>query len=134
METKTFSASIEALHDMLQWIRTEAKKAGFHSSDLYQIELASEEAIVNVIHYSYGDRGGHVEISIDVLPQQFQVVLVDAGRPFNPLAKMPKNKETDLLDRKIGGLGLLFIRKCLDEVSYQRKDKHNVLTLIKKRH
>ena len=57
METRTFSASLEQLHEMLYWIRDAAEKMGFGSSDLYKIELAAEEALVNVIHHSYRRQG-----------------------------------------------------------------------------
>jgi len=47
--------------------------------------------------------------------------------PFNPLAQKPKAPvNASLEERQMGGLGLLFIRKCLDEVSYQRKNNQNI--------
>ena len=35
-------------------------------------------------------------------------------------------------DRPIGGLGIFLVRRLMDEVSYDRKDEVNSLTLIKK--
>ena len=127
-----FFASIDHLHDMLSWIRVESEKIGFQPSQLYHIELASEEAIVNVIHYTYNDQGGEIEISIDATPHQLQITISDLGKPFNPIAKKAKQTNASLDERKVGGLGLLLIQKCMDEVSYQRQNNRNVLTLIKK--
>ena len=62
-----------------------------------------------------------------------KITIADSGKPFNPLVQKPKaDREASLEERQMGGLGLLFIRKCLDEVSYQRKNHQNILTLIKK--
>lgn len=134
METRTFLADLEQLHGMLHWIREEAAKMSFVSADLYKIELASEEALVNVIHHSYQDMGGFVSISISSDYKLLKIIISDSGKPFNPLAQKTKaDRVTSLEEREMGGVGLLFIRKCLDEVSYQRENNHNILTLIKKK-
>lgn len=133
METRTFSASLEYLHEMLRFVRIEAQKMGFSRSDQYKIELAAEEAIVNVIHHSYQDKGGDVSISIDSADGLLKVTISDMGLPFNPLAqKLKVHSKESLQERQPGGLGLIFIRKCLDEVSYERKNNQNILMLIKK--
>ena len=134
METRTFLAALEHLHEMLRWIRDEAQKNGFDASGLYRIELAAEEALVNVIHHSYEDRSGEVSISVGSVDKSMIITISDSGKPFNPLAQKTKaDLSASLEERQTGGLGLLFIRKCLDEVSYQRKNHHNILTLIKKK-
>jgi anti-sigma regulatory factor (Ser/Thr protein kinase) len=133
METRKFLATIEILHSMLQWIRSEADKMAFESLDRYKIELAAEEAIVNVIRHSYAGKEGEVSITIDSEGGLLKITISDSGQPFNPLAKKSKaGLYASLEERQMGGLGLVFIRKCLDEVSYQRKNNQNILTLIKK--
>ena len=135
METRTFLATLGHLHEMLHWIRGQAEKTGFGPSDLYKIELAAEEALVNVIHHSYEGRSGEVFISVSASAGSIKVTISDSGIPFNPLAQKPRvDHDASLEERQMGGLGLLFIRKCLDEVSYQRKNDQNILTLIKKHH
>lgn len=106
---------------------------GFCSSDLYKIELAAEEALINVIHHSYEDRCKEVSISVSANAESMKITISDSGQPFNPLAQKPKfSRNATLEERQMGGLGLLFIRKCMDEVSYQRENDQNILTLIKK--
>ena len=50
MKSLNFFASLDQLHEMLSFIREEATAMDFDTQRLYQIELASEEALVNVIH------------------------------------------------------------------------------------
>lgn len=121
---------------MVFWIRDEATAAGFDGKSLKKIELASEEAIVNVIHHSYHDLGGEIQIVIDAMTgQQIQITLSDSGEPFNPLGQKERPaKKTPLREIEEGGIGLLLIRQCMDEVRYQRShDNQNVLTLVKRK-
>ncbi len=130
---KSFVATLDQLHEMVGWIRGIAEGVGFSSMDRYKVQLAAEEAIVNVIHYSYGDKGGEILIEIDPCVERLQIMITDWGVAFNPLVRRSKaHLHGSLEERTMGGLGILFIRKCLDEVSYQRKAEQNILTLIKK--
>ncbi|MCE5316516.1 MAG: ATP-binding protein [Parachlamydia sp.] len=133
-QSKFFFASLQHLHEMLAWIRDESRRVGFTKADLYKIELAAEEAIVNVIHYSYSDAGGEIEIAVRTdVQREVQIVISDNGRSFNPLVHKPKdNLNVSLAEMEVGGLGIIFMRKCMDEVIYQRLNNQNILTLIKK--
>lgn len=134
MKARTFTASLKTLHEMLQWIRQEASQVGFSSFQLYQIELASEEAIVNVIEHSYHQENGEVVITIAIDPGQIQIEMADHGKMFNPLIHYHQKNKTDSIDEKeLGGLGLGYIHKCMDEIRYHRKNDRNVLTMIKKK-
>jgi anti-sigma regulatory factor (Ser/Thr protein kinase) len=54
--------------------------------------------------------------------------LSNQGRPFNPLVRKQGTDTSAALEKRTpGGLGLLFIRKCMDDVSYQRHDRQNIL-------
>lgn len=54
----------------------------------YQIRLAVEEAVVNVIDYAYPTRvEGFVEVCMMTDGQCLKVVISDAGVPFDPLAE-----------------------------------------------
>ncbi|MBF8263733.1 MAG: rsbW [Parachlamydiales bacterium] len=133
MKSRVFCAALDELHEMLQWIRSEAAQMGFGPSDLYRIELAAEEAIVNVIHHSYSKRGGEIGIGIQSQPHAMQIEITDSGQPFNPLEQKPKQAGATLEEREEGGLGIVFIEKCMDQISYERKNNRNVLTLTKNR-
>jgi anti-sigma regulatory factor (Ser/Thr protein kinase) len=41
------------------------------------------------------------------------------------------NIENSIEDRKIGGLGIFFVRKIMEEVTYKRDGNKNVLTMTK---
>ncbi|MBX7067232.1 MAG: ATP-binding protein [Parachlamydiales bacterium] len=125
-----FVASIEHLHHILQWIQKQLGPAGFDRKVLHHVEVASEEALVNIIHHAYQDLPGKIDVQVRLFENQAEIVFVDHGPPFNPLDAEPVDPNLPLEEREIGGLGIHFIRKCVDLVHYERKHEKNVLTFI----
>lgn len=129
-----FQASLENLYEMLAYVRKESEKAAFHPSLISRIELALEEALVNIIHYAYPENreGGWVQIDCSLLATGgIQIEVRDQGVAYNPLDYIPEVNPSDGLDGKtLGGYGIFFIRNLMDEINYRRDGKDNVLTLI----
>lgn len=98
-----------------------------------QIQLALEEAIVNIASYAYPDIEGIgkiVKINIWRSKENLTIELIDYGIAYNLLENEEPNLDLNLEERKVGGLGIYFIRKIIDEVIYERKSMSNVLNLI----
>ena len=55
----------------------------------------------------------------------------DDGVPFNPLKKKDPEIPADLIDARIGGLGIHIVRKLMDDIRYKRKRGKNKLILKK---
>lgn len=128
-----FLAKLTELPAMLGLIRDGLKKAQFETKEFYHIELASEEALVNVIKYAYPESEGEIEISCNVLgPKELEVEIRDWGIPFDPTSQVGQvDTQASLEDREIGGLGVYFIFQLMDEVTYTRHDDTNVLKMRK---
>jgi sigma-B regulation protein RsbU (phosphoserine phosphatase) len=97
------------------------------------INLALEEAVVNVMNYAYPEgMQGDILLEVTGNEQELKFVLKDSGVPFDPTAY----KEVDAMlyaeSQTIGGLGIHLMRHYTDGMSYERTDGHNVLTMIKK--
>lgn len=118
---------------MIHWIRLHLRSFGLDETHLRQTELASEEALVNIIKHGYQEKTGKIEIEIYTNGKNIEIVIRDHGPPFNPLEReIFFDPLATLEERKIGGLGILFIREYMDEVRYRREKNSNVLTLVKK--
>jgi len=109
-----------------------AKKLGLQDEKLRKLELASEEALVNVISYAYSSDSSSKKLMIECPQRQgfFEVLIKDFGKPFDPI-DLDVHVDTHLpIERRaIGGLGIFMIRQLLDEVSYQRVDDYNLLRM-----
>ena len=98
-----------------------------------QMQVAIEEAVVNVMNYAYppGVRGDvTVEAASNDLRLKFTVI--DSGQPFDPTVQKPVDITLPAKERRIGGLGIHIMRKIMDSINYERIGNLNVLTLRKK--
>jgi anti-sigma regulatory factor (Ser/Thr protein kinase) len=108
-----------------------ARQQGFDQKRIKEIELATEEAIANILNYAYRDAIGDIEITCKTKNnEKFIIEIVDSGIPFNPLSVDDPDIRADLSEREVGGLGVFLMRKLMDDVHYRRDENKNILTLI----
>jgi serine/threonine-protein kinase RsbW len=131
MTDMTLPAKLENLEAIQNFISGCAESHQWKPARIQQMQLASEEALVNIFCYSYPKEApGDVTIKCRCdANNNFYVQFEDCGVPFNMLSIATPDTTLSLQDRKIGGLGIFFIRKMTDKVEYCRKDDKNILTL-----
>ena len=135
MESVQFTAKFEYLDEIRDFVGKVAHKGGFSAKDIYNIQLATDEAASNIIEHAYeGVSNGVLDLSCGIVGDGITIILIDYGESFDPSAVPMPNLKADLSERKIGGLGIFLMRKLMDEVHYEpRKDGSNVLTMRKRR-
>lgn len=100
---------------------------------VFNLNLALEEAITNIIQYSNLPESDIIEIKVEKQDDILSIEILDNGIAFNPLEDAPPADITsNVEDRKIGGLGIYLIKNLMDVVSYARKGEQNVLIMNKK--
>jgi len=113
-----------------RFIEQHAREAGFDDLTVSQIVLAVDEAVTNIIRYSYDMRpDGEIELKIKSSKEDFTVLLRDYGKTCDP----EKIKPRPLEEIRPGGLGTHFIRTVMDEVKYACKNPGTELIMVKKR-
>ncbi len=96
-------------------------------------DLALEEHLTNVMDYAYDDRREHeICVRLDVNGAQLVVEVEDDGRAFDPTQAPELDTSLPPDQRPIGGLGIHFIRRSMDEVRYRRQANRNVLRMVKR--
>lgn len=97
---------------------------GVEKRILKKLEVAAEEAVVNILRYS-----GATEIALTLSHSPFTITLSDDGIAFDPTAY---EINADAVEkRQIGGLGISLIRQIADEVRYEYTNNKNQLTILK---
>ncbi|MCH9627602.1 MAG: Serine-protein kinase RsbW [Chlamydiales bacterium] len=125
-----FKASVDSLAGVMEFIRKQAEANGIEHALIQKMELACEEAIVNIISYAYKKKPGVISVTCEKKGKRFEITLCDQGIAFNPIdVEINPQFGTPVLQRKVGGMGIFLIRKVIDDVSYQRVGKENVLRL-----
>lgn len=134
MKTVQFAAKFEFLDEIREFVGAIARDGGFSDKDVYNIQLATDEAASNIIEHAYEKiKDGKLELSCDVQNDLITIVLIDHGESFDPSEIPLPDLKADLSKRKIGGLGIFLMRKLMDEVHYEVKAKSNVLTMTKRK-
>ena len=125
----TCVACIDNLDKVIDFVEVCADRVGLKGMRKSRMLVAIEEAFVNVCHYAYPGGEGKVELACGSEGDVFVVEIADNGVAFNVLSLPDPNTTADIMERKIGGLGVYLIRRLTDDVSYQRKDGRNILRI-----
>ena len=98
-----------------------------------QMNLAIEEAVVNVMKYAYpSGTKGNVNIEAQANDVRLKFTITDSGMPFDPTVQTEVDTTLSAEERPIGGLGIHLVRQIMDSINYERVEGQNVLTLRKK--
>ena len=130
---RVFAGKVDAVPDIIAFVAGAARAWGVHPRRLMQLELAVEEAVVNICLYAYEVPPGEVLVRVDPEEERFVVELVDEGVPFDPLAVEEPDLRAGAGERELGGLGIVLVRRVMDEVGYAREAGRNVLRLVIRR-
>jgi serine/threonine-protein kinase RsbW len=112
-----------------------AEVLGLDNHDLYQIQLAVDEACANVVDHAYlGPEPGDMEISCYRYDQAFFIVRVrDWGQGFDPAEVSQPQVDAPLEERSLGGLGLFLVQAVMDWVRFSFDPDHgNELLMVKR--
>ena len=133
MNSITVPATDENPNPIVEFVKKELSLHDCPSKALYQIEVAIEEIRVNIVSYAELTDDENIEVRCDILEDPLRVVLqfLDGGIPFDPLAAEEADTSPEALMEREGGLGILLVKKMMDDVSYIYEDGKNTLTILK---
>jgi len=127
-------AQIKYLAQIRSFIDYIGRVYHYSSKDINATKLAVEEACTNIMRHGYRDLpNGEITIKILIRRLSMTVILIDQGQSFDPR----RVNKPDLLKYvemgKMGGLGIMMIRKLMDDLQYNVTDQGNEFYLIKYR-
>ena len=95
--------------------------------------LVLEEMVSNVIFYAYPKENDQpIILTATSDDDSISFIITDEGRAFDPTAREDADMSVNPADRQLGGMGIFITRQIMDDVTYQRIDGCNILTLTKK--
>ena len=128
----TVPAALEELEHVQEFVEQALEEQGISMKIQMQISIAVEEIYVNIARYAYHPEIGQatVRCAVGGNPLQVTIQFLDSGKPFDPLAKPDADTTLSAEERDIGGLGILMVKKSMDDVVYEYRDGCNILTLM----
>jgi serine/threonine-protein kinase RsbW len=96
------------------------------------LNLVLEEMVSNVIFYAYPEgKTADIELEAESHGQELTFTLSDRGQMFDPTAKEDADPNVNPMERDIGGMGIYIVKNIMNEVTYQRLEGRNLLTMKK---
>ena len=100
-----------------------------------QMMLVCEEVFINICHYGFPDGQPRLPVDIEAAVDEragcLHLVFSDQGIAYDPLSHNAKKVDPTDEQRK-GGLGILLMRKYMDNLRYTRADGRNILRMTKR--
>ena len=126
-------AKKENFEKVLAFVDEALEKAGAPYEVQLSVEMAIEEIYLNIVYYAYAQKDGDAIILADINEKDkiLTLTFIDEGPEYNPLLKEDPDTTMDIMDRPIGGLGILMVKKMMDDVAYCRENGENHLTIKK---
>ncbi len=131
----TIPSILERVPEVCKFVVEEAEAAGLDERAVYHCQMSVDEWCTNIIEHGCCDDETSEAHQITVRCQdrspQFIIHIIDNGIRFDPTKLADVDPGKPLEEREPGGLGWFFIRKFMDEVTYEYREGRNHLTMIK---
>ncbi|MEQ1828353.1 MAG: ATP-binding protein [Pirellula sp.] len=125
---KVLPSDLEVGHSVIEELLQALNAAGWDGTDLFRIQMAIEEAVVNAIeHGNKREVAKKVHVILRVTPQEAWMQVTDEGCGFDH-RNVADPTDDELLD-KPRGRGVLLIRELMSESFYN--ECGNQVTMIK---
>lgn len=117
------------------WVDALGEELSLPPAAIFQLNLAIEEAVVNVMNYAYpGEDGKPVFLMAESSlaednRERVVFTLTDEGVPFDPTKETMPDITLSAEERQIGGLGIFLVEQLMEKVEYRRSEERNILTM-----
>ena len=129
----TLQNDIQQVPELATFVEEVCEAVGFDMATTMQMNLAMEEAVVNVMNYAYPpNTQGDIYITAQANDVRLKFIIADNGKPFDPTAQAEANITLSAEERPIGGLGIFLVRQIMDSINYEHLNGQNILTLRKR--
>jgi serine/threonine-protein kinase RsbW len=131
-QRRVVTAEVAQLGPLMAFLQDFWSSAALPAAGCLPFELALEEIFMNVVmHGSPAGSQNRVEVCLALVDDNLTLAVEDQGPPFDPLTVPAPDTRAPLEQRRVGGLGVYFVRQLMDAVSYRRVGPCNQLRMTK---
>ena len=131
---KMFDAKKENIEEMLSFIKDFCNKHKFQNDFCSNLLVVGDELFSNIVKYGYENKGGELFIRLlfNEDQKEFVLTVIDKAPEFNQLEVNNSEVGDNVKEQKVGGLGILIVKKIMSQYAYDRINGKNILVLRKK--
>ena len=127
-------AGIEDVEKTMVLFEKEMEEREYPTKVIRQISVAIDELMSNIVKYGYPENKGPISVSLREITgsNTLKLELTDHAIEFDPTSVAEPDVTASAEERKIGGLGIMMVRKIMDGFDYRYEDGKNIVTLYKR--
>ncbi len=126
------SCQTSALSELRAFLQQALGGGALNEIEKHQVTLAVEEVCANLIIHSHGCNPKDViQLEIKDSDEKLIFEISDQGEAFNILNYEVPDLEKVRVEKRKGGLGIILVKKIMDEIEFESKNGTNTCRLIK---
>jgi serine/threonine-protein kinase RsbW len=126
------SCSTAALAELRSFLQQNQAIFKLSEVDRHQVTLAVEEVCANLIIHSHAcNPKEEIHLEVKELNKKIIVEITDKGDAFNLLEYKVPDLSQVIEEKRKGGIGILLVKKIMDEIEFESKNGKNICRLIK---
>jgi serine/threonine-protein kinase RsbW len=127
------ASDVAGLEMLRSFVETRARELGLGPSAVYDLLLAANELVTNIMTHGYQGSLGLIEVEMRRSGSAVEVVLRDAAPVFDPTSVAAPDTTLPLDRRPVGGLGIHMARHFVDSITHRALPQGgNELVLVKR--
>ena len=126
------SCQTTALYELRVFLKKTLGELNLSDIDQNQIILAVEEVCANLIIHSHQCNAlDYIKLKVKQNPGKLIFEIIDKGKAFNMLDYEVPDLDTVKGEKRKGGLGIILVKKIMDEIEFESSKGTNTCRLIK---
>ncbi len=126
------SCSTAALTELRSFLQQKLAFYRLSEGEKHQVTLAVEEVCANLIIHSHAcNPKEEIQLEVKKFNKKIIIEIIDKGNAFNLLEYQVPNLNQVIEEKRKGGIGILLVKKIMDEIQFESKNGKNICRLIK---
>ena len=127
------SCQTSSLSELRSFLQRTLTVFSLTESEKHQVTLAVEEVCANLIIHSHGcNPNDQIHLEVKNMTEGLIFEITDQGVAFNILEYEVPDLKKVMVERRKGGLGIILIKKIMDEIEFESTNGKNICRLIKR--
>lgn len=127
------SCQTSSLSELRTFLQRTLTGFSLSENEKHQVTLAVEEVCANLIIHSHGcNPDEQIQLEIKNINERLIFEITDQGLAFNILEYEVPDVKKVVLEKRKGGLGIILVKKIMDEIEFESNNGKNICRLIKR--